>query len=145
MHPGAPAQPVLAAWGITTQGSPMLLGLAPGGHEGHNPWAGFLGELVSCGLRAPLLAITDGAPGLIGAVEVVYSQSLRQRCLVHRARNLLARRALVPEPGVGGAGPRLTRLEWGGQLAGPTGPRSYTVHRHPAQRRLAFCGGSLRA
>jgi putative transposase len=35
--------------------------------------------------------ITDGAPGLIGAVEVVFSQSLRQRCLVHRARNLLAR------------------------------------------------------
>jgi putative transposase len=32
-----------------------------------------------------------GAPGLIGAVEVVFSQSLRQRCLVHRARNLLAR------------------------------------------------------
>jgi putative transposase len=35
--------------------------------------------------------ITDGAPGRIGAVEVVFSQSLRQRCLVHRARNLLAR------------------------------------------------------
>jgi putative transposase len=91
MHPGAPAEPVLAAWGITTQGSPVLLGLAPGAHEGHDPWAGFLGELVACGLRAPLLVITDGAPGLIGAVEVVFSQSLRQRCLVHRARNLLAR------------------------------------------------------
>jgi len=26
MHPGAPAEPVLAAWGITTQGSPVLLG-----------------------------------------------------------------------------------------------------------------------
>jgi putative transposase len=35
--------------------------------------------------------ITDGAPGLIGAVEVVFSNSLRQRCLVHRARNLLAK------------------------------------------------------
>ncbi len=91
MHPGAPAEPVLCAWGITTQGSPVLLGLAPGAHEGHDPWAGFLGELVARGLRAPLLVITDGAPGLIGAVEVVFSQSLRQRCLVHRARNLLAR------------------------------------------------------
>ena len=91
MHPGAPAEPVLAAWGITTQGSSVLLGLAPGAHEGHDPWAGFLGELVACGLRAPLLVITDGASGLIGAVEVVFSQSLRQRCLVHRARNLLAR------------------------------------------------------
>jgi putative transposase len=51
MHPGAPAEPVLAAWGITTQGGPALLGLAPGAHEGHDPWAGFLGELVACGLR----------------------------------------------------------------------------------------------
>jgi putative transposase len=91
MHQGAPAEPVLCAWGITTQGSPVLVGLAPGAHEGHDPWAGFLGELVERGLRAPLLVITDGAPGLIGAVEVVFSQSLRQRCLVHRARNLLAK------------------------------------------------------
>jgi putative transposase len=91
MHPGARAEPVLCAWGITSQGAPVLVGLAPGAHEGHDPWAGFLGELVERGLRAPLLVITDGAPGLIGAVEVVFSQSLRQRCLVHRARNLLAK------------------------------------------------------
>jgi putative transposase len=91
MHPGAPAEPVLAAWGITTQGAPVLVGLAPGAHEGHDPWAGFLGELVERGLRAPLLVITDGAPGLVGAVEVVFSNALRQRCLVHRARNLLAK------------------------------------------------------
>jgi transposase-like protein len=35
--------------------------------------------------------ITDGAPGLVGAVELVFANSLRQRCLVHRCRNLLAR------------------------------------------------------
>ena len=91
MHPDAPAEPVLCAWGITTQGSPVLVGLAPGAHEGHDPWAGFLGELVERGLRSPLLVITDGAPGLIGAVEVTFAHSLRQRCLVHRARNLLAK------------------------------------------------------
>ena len=91
MHPGAPAEPVLAAWGITSQGSPVLVGLAPGAHEGHDPWADFLDELVDRGLRSPLLVITDGAPGLIGAVEVVFATSLRQRCLVHRARNLLAK------------------------------------------------------
>jgi putative transposase len=91
MHPGAPAEPVLAAWGITSQGTPVLVGLAPGASEGHDPWAGFLSELVDRGLRSPLLVITDGAPGLIGAVEVVFANSLRQRCLVHRARNLLAK------------------------------------------------------
>jgi putative transposase len=82
---------VLAAWGITSQGSPVLVGLAPGSDEGHHPWASFLGELVEPGLRAPLLVVTHGAPGLIGAVEVVFSNSLRQRRLVHRARNLLAK------------------------------------------------------
>jgi putative transposase len=91
MHPGARAEPVLCAWGLTTQGSPVLVGLAPGSDEGHDPWAGFLGELVGRGLRAPLLVITDGAPGLVGAVELVLPNSLRQRCLIHRCRNLLAR------------------------------------------------------
>jgi putative transposase len=91
MHPDAPAEPVLCAWGITSQGSPVLVGLAPGAHEGHDPWAGFLGELIERGLRSPLLVITDGAPGLIGAVEVTFAHSLRQRCVVHRARNLLAK------------------------------------------------------
>lgn len=69
----------------------MLVGLAPGSDEGHDPWAGFLGELVDRGLRSPLLVITDGAAGLIGAVEVCFATSLRHRCLVHRARNLLAK------------------------------------------------------
>jgi putative transposase len=91
MHPQARAEPVLCAWGITTQGAPLLVGLAPASDEGHDPWAGFLGELVARGLRPPLLVITDGAPGLIGAVEIGFPNSLRQRCLTHRCRNLLAK------------------------------------------------------
>jgi putative transposase len=86
MHPQARAEPVLCAWGITTQGAPLLVGLAPASDEGHDPWAGFLGELVARGLRPPLLVITDGAPGLIGAVEIGFPNSLRQRCLIHRTR-----------------------------------------------------------
>jgi len=35
--------------------------------------------------------ISDGAPGLIGAVERTMGAALRQRCLVHRARNILAK------------------------------------------------------
>jgi putative transposase len=91
MHPGAPAEPVLAAWGVTTQGSPVLLGLAPGSDEGTDPWASFLDDLKAHGLGVPLLVITDGAPGLISAVELAFPRSLRQRCLIHRARNLLAK------------------------------------------------------
>lgn len=35
--------------------------------------------------------VSDGAPGLIGAVERTMGAALRQRCLIHRARNVLAK------------------------------------------------------
>ncbi len=90
-HDGARAEPVLAAWGITTEGRPVLVGLEPGSSESTDAWRGFLENMVARGLRAPLLVISDGAPGLIGAVELVFAASLRQRCLIHRARNILAK------------------------------------------------------
>src|SRR4029450_725904 len=46
------------------------------------------------GLADPLLVVTDGAPGLIRAVETCFPRALRQRCLVHRLRNL---RSKAPE------------------------------------------------
>ncbi len=69
----------------------MLIGLAPGESESYDAWAGFLSDLGGRGLAPPLLVVSDGAPGLIGACEVVLAKSLRQRCLVHRARNVLAK------------------------------------------------------
>jgi transposase-like protein len=91
MHPGSPAEPVLAAWGITTDGKPAFIGLAPGTGESFDAWQDFLADLKDRGLASPLLIISDGAPGLIGAIEQVYPQALRQRCLVHRGRNILAK------------------------------------------------------
>jgi putative transposase len=91
MHPNAPAEPVLAAWGIDTAGKPVFIGLAPAGAESTDAWAGFLGDLVERGMRPPLLGISDGAPGLIGALETTFRQSLRQRCLIHRCRNIVAK------------------------------------------------------
>ena len=91
MHPGAPAEPVLVAWGITSTGKPVFLGLEPGSVESTDAWAGFFRGLKARRLRDPLLVITDGGPGLIGAVEIVFDRSLRQRCVIHRARNLLAK------------------------------------------------------
>ena len=85
MHHGARAEPVLVAWGITTGGKPVLVGLAPGSSQSHDAWADFLAGLVARGLRAPLLVVSDGAEGLIGAAERVFDRSLRQRCLIHRA------------------------------------------------------------
>jgi putative transposase len=91
MHPGAPAEPVLAAWGIDTDGRPVFVGLAPASSESTDAWDDFLADLTHRGLRAPLLPISDGAPGLTGAFDRAFPTSLRQRCLVHRARNTLAK------------------------------------------------------
>ena len=91
MHPGSPAEPVLAAWGITTGGKAAFIGLGPGTGESFDAWKDFLADLKDRGLASPLLVISDGAPGLIGAIEQVYPKALRQRCLVHRARNILAK------------------------------------------------------
>ncbi|MEW9556532.1 IS256 family transposase [Nonomuraea sp. NPDC050783] len=91
MHDGQRAEPILAAWGITTAGKPVFVGLAAAGGESTDAWHDFLTDLAGRGLRPPLLVISDGAPGLISAAEQVFSPSLRQRCLVHRARNVLAK------------------------------------------------------
>lgn len=91
MHPGSPAEPVLAAWGISTDGKPVFVGLAPGSGESTEAWAGFLTDLRERGLGNPLLVISDGAAGLIAAIEQDFPKALRQRCLVHRLRNILAK------------------------------------------------------
>ena len=91
MHPGSPAEPVLAAWGITTEGKPAFIGLAPGTGESADAWTGFLTDLKDRGLGSPLLIISDGAAGLITAIEQTYPKALRQRCLIHRVRNVLSK------------------------------------------------------
>ncbi len=91
MHPGARAEPVLAAWGIDTGGKPVFVALAPGGSESTDARGDFLDELSGRGLRPPLLVISDGAAGLISAIESSLPRSLRQKCLIHRCRNVLAK------------------------------------------------------
>jgi transposase-like protein len=90
-HAGAKAEPVLVAWGITTTGKPVLLHLAPGSSESTDAWAAFLDDMAARGLRPPLLVVSDRAPGLMAAVEMKLPTSLWQSCIIHRARNLLAR------------------------------------------------------
>jgi len=46
------------------------------------------------GLPDPLLVASDGAPGLIRAIEECLPRSVRQRCLAHKMRNLHSK---VPE------------------------------------------------
>ena len=90
-HQGAAAEPVLAAWGIDTDGKPVFVGLEAASSESSDAWEGFLRGLGERGLGCPLLVISDGASGLIGAAETTIGAALRQRCLIHRARNILAK------------------------------------------------------
>jgi transposase-like protein len=138
MHPGSPAEPVLAAWGITTSGKPAFIGLAPGSGESADAWHDFLADLKDRGLPSPLLVISDGAPGLIAAIEQAFPQALRQRCLIHRARNVLAKVPAGMQAEIKDAywalfdtedlktkpGPRLTELvdHWITEMAGRYSP-----------------------
>ncbi len=54
-------------------------------------WGDFLRDLKDRGLASPPLVVSDGAPGLIGANEQAFRRALRQRCLIHGCRNLLAK------------------------------------------------------
>lgn len=90
-HEHSPAEPVLCAWGIDTDGKPRLVGLAAAASESTDAWRDFLDGLVARGLAAPLLVVSDGAAGLIAAIELVFPHSLRQRCVIHRLRNAVAK------------------------------------------------------
>ena len=91
MHEHSPSEPVLCAWGVDTDGKPQLVGLAAATSESTDAWSDFLENLVGRGLCAPLLVVSDGAPGLIAAIEHVFPRSLRQRCVIHRLRNAVAK------------------------------------------------------
>ncbi|MBG0824767.1 transposase [Planomonospora sp. ID91781] len=74
MHDGQRAEPVLPAWGITVDGKPVFVGLAPAAAESTDAWHDFLTDLAARGLRPPLLVVSDGAPGLITAcVSLVWA------------------------------------------------------------------------
>jgi transposase-like protein len=69
LHLGAPREAVLAAWGIDESGTKHLLALLPGLKESSSACIDFLRDLTARRLCNPVLVITDGAPGLIAAVE----------------------------------------------------------------------------
>lgn len=67
----------------------MILHLALGSRESDEDCLAFIRDMVRRGLRTPVMVTTDGAPGLIRAVTEMWGQSLRQRCLAHKMRNIL--------------------------------------------------------
>jgi len=80
--------PVLGVVGVQSDGSKHLLTLELCGGESAAAWKGCLDDLVARGLRAPVLCIIDGNPGLRRSVGEVWPRAAVQRCCVHKLRNL---------------------------------------------------------
>ena len=81
---------VLVALGVRRDGQKVLLGLRNMGGESEAAWRAFLDDLVARKLATPELLIIDGAPGLEAALTALWPDVPRQRCTVHKHRNLVA-------------------------------------------------------
>src|SRR6516162_9496194 len=92
LRPGAKREPVLAAWGFTIEGRRVLLHMMAGSKEDAETVTAFFEDMKRRGLNDPLLVTSDGAPGIIKAIEVCFPHAARQRCLAHRMRNLAGRK-----------------------------------------------------
>ncbi len=91
VRPSGPKEGVLVAWGFTEAGERVLLAVMLGMRESYEDWQALGRDLIARGLGAPMLIVADGAPGLNKAIEHCWPASDRQRCCVHRARNLYAK------------------------------------------------------
>lgn len=88
---------VLVAWGYDRGGRRVLIDVCLGQRERHEDWLEMGRGLVRRGLREPSLVVSDGAPGLIRAVQELWPSADRQRCTVHRLRNVLAKLPHQPQ------------------------------------------------
>jgi len=82
---------MIAAMGITEDGTKRLLGVRQGATENAAVCTALLEELCSRGLdtSSPTLLVLDGAKALHAAVKRVWGQNaLIQRCQVHKKRNV---------------------------------------------------------
>ena len=86
---------VMCCWGYLTNGGKVLLDMTTGNSESYETSIDFLRGMVKRGLRTPLTITTDGARGLIKAIEVMWPKSKRIRCWFHKMQNLQAK---VPPP-----------------------------------------------
>lgn len=79
----------LVVLGVRRDGTKELLAVEDGYRESAESWEAVLRSLSQRGLRAPLLAIGDGALGFWKAVRDVWPRTREQRCWVHRLANVL--------------------------------------------------------
>ncbi len=93
----SPKEGILVVWGILSSGVKILLSMELGNKESYDDWLQVYRNLKKRRCNDPVLGTSDGAPGLIKAFEEAFPKTLRQRCLVHKKRNILNK---VPQEAV---------------------------------------------
>jgi transposase-like protein len=76
---------LLVMIGVRADGRKELIALADGYRESAESWADLLRDCARRGMRAPVLAVGDGALGFWKAVREVFPQARAQRCWFHYA------------------------------------------------------------
>jgi len=71
--------------GVRADGSKKLVAVADGHRESTESWADLLRDCKRRGMRAPVLAVGDGALGFWAALREVFPATKEQRCWVHYA------------------------------------------------------------
>ena len=95
VRPTGPKEGVICAWGITEDGHRALVSVRLGMREATDDWLELGRDLAARGMPAPRMVVSDGAPGLIRAIEEIWPRADRQRCTAHRIRNVQAK---LPKP-----------------------------------------------
>jgi transposase-like protein len=75
--------------GVRLDGTKELVALQDGYRESKDSWAALLRDLRRRGMRAPVLAVGDGALGFWGALRDVFPETKEQRDWFHKASNVL--------------------------------------------------------
>src|SRR5215207_8119627 len=90
---------LLVLIGVRADGRKELVALADGYRESTESWADLLRDAARRGMRAPVLAIGDGALGIWGALREVFPQAREQRCWFHKIANVLGALPKSAHPG----------------------------------------------
>ena len=80
---------LLVMIGVRADGTKELIALADGHRESTESWADLLRGCKRRGMRAPVLAVGDGALGFWSAVREVFPGTAEQRCWFHKIANVL--------------------------------------------------------
>ncbi len=80
---------ILTALGVDLEGSREVLALRACAEEDKDGWSCLLQDLRTRGVTEVDLIVTDGHDGLLAALSSLFPATLRQRCLVHKQRNIM--------------------------------------------------------